>query len=418
MHFNPRNVFVNGAITANLFVSSYIGTISTLQLSKFPNGTYSLNTLSVNNITKDQPSWLHKDPNNDILYCLNEGFNLNNGSISSFKVKDDGSLSLLGNGLTISGPVSSILFDGGKSMAVAHYNGSSLTTHNIQADGTLSPLQTLTFTMSAPGPDPLGRQAFPHPHEALLDPTEDFIVVPDLGADLVRVFSIDHKTSLLTEQTPYKAPPASGPRHGAFHVTECGHTFFYLVSELANTIASYEVTYENSPKVGMTFTKIDNHGIYGNQTTPAGAAAAECLLTPDGRHIITSNRNATTLSIPQPPVHPINSTGLPSDALQTWSINTPTPNSGNATLGSLSFSQLFPSGGIYPRQMAMNKAGTLVAVALQQSARVVIVSRDRTTGLFGEFVADVQVGTFEGVASLDGQITSVVWDEEAGLVWE
>lgn len=120
MHFNPRNVFINGTITANLFVSSYIGTISTLQLSKSSNGSYSLNTLSVNNVTKDHPSWLHKDPNNGVLYCLNEGLNLNNGSISSFTIGDNGVLSLLGNGLTISGPVSSVLFNQGRTLAAAH----------------------------------------------------------------------------------------------------------------------------------------------------------------------------------------------------------------------------------------------------------------------------------------------------------
>ncbi|KAF7947763.1 hypothetical protein EAE96_008842 [Botrytis aclada] len=406
MRFSPRDVFVNGTITANLFVSSYIGTISTLQLSKSVNGSYSLNTLSVNNVTRDNPSWLHKDPKNGILYCLNEGLSVSNGSISSFTIAENGTLSLLGNGLTISGPVSSVLFNGGKAMAAAHYNGASLTTHNIQADGTLSPLQTLTFTMPGPGPDPLQRQLTPHPHEALLDPTEKYIIVPDLGADLVRVFSIDPATALLTELTPYTAPPASGPRHGVFHVTDGGDTYFYLVSELANTVSSFKVTYGEGAE-GLTFTNIDSRGIYGDEKTPEGAAAAECLLTPDGKHILTSSRNATILSLPQPPTHPLNSTALPSDTLQTWSINT----ASNATYGSLSFSQLFPSGGIYPRQMSMNKAGTLVAVALQQSARVVIVKRDAKTGLFGDFVADVQVGDFEGVAGLDGQVTSVVWDE-------
>ncbi|APA12909.1 hypothetical protein SS1G_08383 [Sclerotinia sclerotiorum 1980 UF-70] len=414
MHFNPRNVFVSGTVTANLFVSSYVGTISTLQLSKFSNGSYSLDTLSVNNVTTDNPSWLHKDPHNGILYCLNEGLSVVNGSISSFAVGDDGSLSLLGNELTINGPVSSVLFNGGKSLAAAHYSGASLTTHNIQADGTLAPLQTITFTMPGPGPDPLKRQLTPHPHEALLDPTENFIVVPDLGADLVRVFSIDPKTALLTEKTPYTAPPASGPRHGAFHVTDCNQTFFYLVSELGNTVTSFAVSYENAT-AGMTFTKIDTHGIFGNQTTPEGAAAAECLITPDGRHILTSARNATILSIPQPPVHPLNNTALPSDTLQTWTINS-SPDSENSTIGSLSFSQLLPAGGFFPRQMSMNKAGTLVAVALQRSARVAIVTRDTKTGLFGEFVADIQIGTFEDASSVDGQVTSVIWDEEDSLL--
>lgn len=132
--------------------------------------------------------------------------------------------------------------------------------------------------MPGPGPDPLQRQLTPHPHEALLDPTEKYIIVPDLGADLVRVFSIDPATALLTEQTPYTAPPASGPRHGAFHVTDGGDTYFYLVSELANTVSSFKVTYGEGSE-GMTFTNIDTHGIYGDEKIPEGAAAAECLLT-------------------------------------------------------------------------------------------------------------------------------------------
>lgn len=66
--------------------------------------------------------------------------------------------------------------------------------------------------------------------------------------------------------------------------------------------------------------------------------------------------------------------------------------------------------------MSMNKAGTLVAVALQRSARVAIVTRDTKTGLFGEFVADIQIGTFEDASSVDGQVTSVIWDEEDSLL--
>lgn len=120
MHFSPRNLLVNGTITANLFVSSYVGTISTLQLSRTSEGVYSLNAIAVNNDTLDNPSWLHKDPHNGVLYCLNEGLSVPNGSISSYKVAADGTLSLLGNGPTISGPVSSILFNGGKALAAAH----------------------------------------------------------------------------------------------------------------------------------------------------------------------------------------------------------------------------------------------------------------------------------------------------------
>jgi 6-phosphogluconolactonase (cycloisomerase 2 family) len=108
------------------------------------------------------------------------------------------------------------------------------------------------------------------------DPTGSFIVVPDLGTDLVRVFSIDPKTSHLTESAPFQAPAGSGPRHGTFLRADCGKIFFFLISELANTIASYEVDYSAT---GLNFTNVFLSGIYGNRTIPDGAAAAEVTLS-------------------------------------------------------------------------------------------------------------------------------------------
>ena len=135
-------------------------------------------------------------------------------------------------------------------------------------------MQSFHFTLASPGPNP-SRQDAPHPHETILDPTDSFIVVPDLGADLLRVFSIDPKTSLLTEETPYSVAPGSGPRHGTFLKTDSGDTYFFLVSELANTVTSFKITYgENS----LGFEKVFMSGIYGDAKTPSGAAAAECLL--------------------------------------------------------------------------------------------------------------------------------------------
>jgi 6-phosphogluconolactonase (cycloisomerase 2 family) len=151
--------------------------------------------------------------------------------------------------------------------------GSAVTSWKILPSGGVQLLQSFPFTLSEPGPVP-GRQNAPHPHEALVDPTDSFIVVPDLGADLVRVFSINCTTSLLTESTPLKAPPGSGPRHGAFFVSG-SDTYFFLVSELANTVASYKVTYGTE---SLAFEEVFISGIYGNMTTPEGAAAAEAIL--------------------------------------------------------------------------------------------------------------------------------------------
>jgi len=149
-----------------------------------------------------------------------------------------------------------------------------VTTYALLASGGVEALQSFTFVLSAPGPVP-DRQNAPHPHEALIDPTDSFVVVPDLGADLIRIFSIDPSTSLLKESTPFPTPPGSGPRHGAF-LKSGDSTYFFLVTELANTVASYKVTYGMDL---MNFEQVFISGIYGNTTTPEGAAAAEAIIS-------------------------------------------------------------------------------------------------------------------------------------------
>ena len=113
---------------------------------------------------------------------------------------------------------------------------------------------------------------------------------------------------------------------------------------------------------------------------------------PNHKYLLTSARNATLFEIPN--FDPHNKTLIASDTLQSWKIN---PKS-----GVLEFKQLAPAGGSYPRQFSVNKNGTLAAVGLQYSSRVVIIERNVRDGTFGKFVAEVDV---------PGQVTSVIWDE-------
>jgi 6-phosphogluconolactonase (cycloisomerase 2 family) len=108
-----------------------------------------------------------------------------------------------------------------------------------------------------------------------VDPTDSFIVVPDLGADLVRIFSINHETSELTPVEPFVVPAGSGPRHGAFLVQN-DQTYFFLISELANTVVSYEVTYEPD---FLNFTEIFSSGTLGDTAVPARVTSAEILVS-------------------------------------------------------------------------------------------------------------------------------------------
>ena len=71
--------------------------------------------------------------------------------------------------------------------------------------------------------------------------------------------------------------------------------------------------------------------------------------------------------------------------------------------GTLSFVQLFPAGGSYPRQFALNTAGTLAAVGLQETGTVTILERDVTSGTFEKEVANIVIG--------GGMVTCTVWDD-------
>jgi 6-phosphogluconolactonase (cycloisomerase 2 family) len=83
--------------------------------------------------------------------------------------------------------------------------------------------------------------------------------VPDLGADLVRVYAIDQQSNSLTEAEPLKAEAGSGPRHGAFSLDPIsGYYIFYLVAEITSTVTAYRVSYEAAIS-GMSFDEI---GVY------------------------------------------------------------------------------------------------------------------------------------------------------------
>jgi 6-phosphogluconolactonase (cycloisomerase 2 family) len=381
----------------NLFVSSYSGNITSLSLTE-SNGTVSLESTFFSSDCGPNPSWLTIDASRGLLFCLNEGLTAPNGSLSSFTVNRDGSLNHVKNETTISGPVSGVIYGnpaGRRAIALAHYTGSSVSSYYLDGGGQFHLSESFTYSLSQPGPD-AARQDSPHPHEAFTDPTGQYLLVPDLGADLVRVYGIDAETLNLTELAPLEAPAGSGPRHAAFYnpynvASEGATTFLHLATELAGTIISYSVTYLPNGG-GLNFTQVAEVSALWLLTHDRINAPAGVLISPDNRFLIVSNRNSTLFSLPNPDT--TNSTQIPADTLTTFELQHD---------GSLVFVQAWPSGGLYPRQFSINPSGTLIAVGNQLSANVALLSRNPATGLIGEPLARIPV---------DGNITCVVFDQE------
>lgn len=129
-----------------------------------------------------------------------------------------------------------------------------------------------------------------------------------------------------------------------------------------------------------------------NATVFAGNAAAEIVIAKDGKSLLVSNRNATFFEMANP--DPSNSTKIPSDTMAEFSIGVD---------GGVTFGELTPAGGAFPRSFSENKKGDLVAVGLQNSGRVVVYEWCVMTGKMGKEV----LAGFEGL----GGVTGVVWGE-------
>ncbi|KAG6188286.1 hypothetical protein E4U36_007015 [Claviceps purpurea] len=386
-----------------LYVSSYSGNTTTLDLSAACSaggcggaiipGVPLLRTVSSTNGCAGSPSWLTLDRTKPVLFCVDEGLTTAKGSLSSFATSAHGDLRRLDKVSTLGGPVSGVMYGKGqkRGLAVAHYSPGALTTWDVSDPSHLSLVQTDQYKIARPGPNP-DRQGASHAHEAFLDPTGSFILVPDLGADKIHVYAIRKPTDLkLTALPPIRVKPGSGPRHITFAVRH-GKTFMYLVTELANTIIGYQVTYRRASVQFRELFTIGTHGA-GNPV-PSGAAAAEIAVSPDANFLIVSSRNENTLSIPN--FDPKNSTRIISDPLINFSIDGDT--------GTLTKIQQVPCGGRFPRQFSINRAGTLLAVAQQSDGRVVLIDRDVETGRLGKFAA---------YANIPGQVTSVIFDEDS-----
>ena len=125
---------------------------------------------------------------------------------------------------------------------------STLSKYKLPLISSSKVIQKQKFTLASPGPV-AKRQEKAHPHSVLTDPTGEYLVVPDLGADLIRIFQINSSNGMLTTCPSVRTSPGDGPRHGAWwvHGTGAGKlTVLYTINELSKSLTAWTVTYRGS----------------------------------------------------------------------------------------------------------------------------------------------------------------------------
>ena len=198
-----------------LYASHYNGTVSTLQLTGPAPGaanSYNLTVISTIQACGVKPSWLTLQGSPDTLFCSSE--NQPNGTLSAFTINQtDGSLQQAAQIDTLGGGVHNAVYPAMNQslIAIAHYSDSSISTYALPLTKDSKPVQILSFGNSTDG-----FQEKSQPHQVLLDPSREFIIVPDNNTDMVHVLLINQETGILSECTPLQMALGSSPRHAVF----------------------------------------------------------------------------------------------------------------------------------------------------------------------------------------------------------
>jgi 6-phosphogluconolactonase len=269
----------------------YVGTYTTKQTSKgiyaynFNATTGQLSSIGLAAESTD-PSFVAVHPNGKFLYAVNEvgDFNgMKSGAVSAFAIDPkSGALKLLNQVSTHgAGPCFVSLDKTGRFVLVANYDGGSVATFAIQEDGSLSLVKGFV-QHSGSGVDK-ERQEGPHAHWIGVSPDNRFALAADLGLDDVLVYKLDDVRGGLTPNTPpfAEVKPGSGPRHLVFHPTG---KFAYLVSEMSSTVTAFAYSAQKgslSALQTLSMLPKDYSGV---------REAAEIAVHPSGKFLYASNR--------------------------------------------------------------------------------------------------------------------------------
>ncbi len=294
-----------------------------------------------------KPTWITAHPQLPVLYAVDDD-NQREGHVIAFSVdRKTGSLNKM-NEVTTGGNGTTNLWLDLPSMTLlaANYASGSATTMAFNRDGSLGPLVS---TVKATGSGPHRRQAGAHAHGVAIDPSGQYALVSDLGADRVFVYGFDPATHTLSPDDvssprSFVAPAGSGPRHLAFGLN--GH-FVYLLNELTADVMTLRWDAKAgrlSPVQALPTSSPEFQG------TKSGS---EIAVSHDGRFVYAANRSEHTLIV--------------------YRVN--------AETGELAFVQRTSSGGEVPWGFAIHRSGKWMLVANQRSNTVNVFSIDLVSGM-------------------------------------
>jgi 6-phosphogluconolactonase len=265
------------------------------------------------------PSFLAFTPDRKFLYAADEGMS----RVRPFAIDPQtGALSPLATVMSMgSGPAHVSTDRTGNLVMVANYGGGTIAIFPRAQDGTLmAPSATRSYGGNA------------QTHQIIVDPTNGYVLVPNKGLDAVAAHKL---TGTMLSDLP-AAPSGDGARHIAF---DPAGTHAYVIDELGSTVSAFNFLPINGVLASLqTISSLADGGVQGN-------TGAEIQVTPDGTHVLVSNRG--------------------DNSIVSFLVD--------AQTGKLSAPVRVPTGGNTPRHFMIEETGRFLFVGNQNSGTVVVM---------------------------------------------
>ena len=301
------------------------------------------------------PSFLGIHPGGRFFYAVNEVQNYGGkagGGLSAFSINSAEINPLNGQFSQGSDPCYVSVDQTGRFVLVANYTSGRVAMFPIQADGQLGPASdVIQHSGSSVHPE---RQAGPHAHCILPDPTNRFAIAVDLGLDKLLIYQMDLEHGKLHHSHDVDVRPGAGPRHLTFHPNG---PYAYLINELNATVMAYRYDSEDG-----TFEEL--------QTIPAlpedfkdENLCADIHISPNGKYLYASNRGH--------------------DSLVCFRIEENT--------GTLTYQNHTLTRGREPRNFAIDPGGAFLLVANQKTNNIVSFKIDAESGGLSSTDHDIKV---------------------------
>lgn len=295
----------------------------------------------------DDPSFVAVDSKQRTLYAVSEVGGWEECTVSAYSIDPQtGDLRYLNKQVTLGSSAAHIAIDrNDRYVFTANYSGGkAVAMFPVREDGGLAPA---CWSVEHEGSGPVAaRQERSHPHCTVIDPTNRYVYVNDLGIDKIMMYQLDTEKGRLEaiSKAGFHLEPGSGPRHLTFHPNG---RFAYITLELNSMVSVLAV----EPATGR-LTLL--------QTLPmlpddfhAWNTAADIHVSPDGRFLYASNRGHDSIAI--------------------YRID---PESGTLTLVGRQATL-----GKIPRNFAIDPSGKLLLVANQDTDTVVSFHIDAESGM-------------------------------------